>query len=186
MAMDSVAPAWPRPWQALCVVLALILSGATLWHVGFTPQAPAYLGFAALTAVLAVIDLRTKRLPNLLTATAVGVVGTLLLLPAAAEGRWADYGRAWASAAILLVLYGILAFISPASMGMGDVKLAASIGLATGWVSWSAPLWATALAFVVAALASIALLIARRVTRKSELPFGPWMLLGAWTILLTS
>lgn len=184
--MDSVAPAWPRPWQALCVVLAIALGAATLWHVGLDFQAPAYLGFAVLTALLAVIDLRTKRLPNPLTAATVVVVGVLLLLPAAAEGRWIDYGRAWASAVILLVLYGILAFISPASMGMGDVKLAASIGLATGWASWSAPLWATALAFVIAALASIALLIARRVTRKSEIPFGPWMLLGAWIVLLSS
>jgi leader peptidase (prepilin peptidase) / N-methyltransferase len=43
-----------------------------------------------------------------------------------------------------------------------------------------------ALAFVLSAVVSLVLLLLRRVTLKSTLPFGPFMLLGAFTAVLLS
>jgi len=104
-------------------------------------------------------------------------------MPAWLEGQWGAYGRSWASAAILLVIYGLLALASPAGLGMGDVKLAGFIGLMLGWESWSAPLWGTALAFILGGVISAALLIAGRAGRRTEIPFGPSMLLAAWILI---
>jgi leader peptidase (prepilin peptidase)/N-methyltransferase len=42
------------------------------------------------------------------------------------------------------------------------------------------------LGFVIAALVSLALLAARRATRKSDVPFGPSMLAGAWVAIIAS
>jgi leader peptidase (prepilin peptidase)/N-methyltransferase len=66
---------------------------------------------------------------------------------------------------------------------MGDVKLAALLGLYLGWLSWPAVAYGAAAGFVVQALAALVLLALRRVTRKAELPFGPAMLLGAGLVI---
>lgn len=181
--MQAFGTSLTRPWILAGVGIAIALAWVAVWRIGFTWSLPAYLAYAALTALLAVIDLRDKRLPNPVTLAAYPIVGGLLLLPAIADGRWTAYLRAWACAGILLGVYALLAFISPAGMGMGDVKLAGSIGLILGWTSWSAPLWATALGFIIGGLASLALLLAKRANRKSEIPFGPSMLLGAWLVV---
>ena len=172
-----------RRWWLACLGLALLLVGIAYWRIGATPSLPAYVAFALLSALLTVIDLRDKRLPNELTLVAYPALGLTLLLPSWLHGQWDAYGRAWASAAILLVIYGVLALASPAGLGMGDVKLAGSIGLMLGWQSWTAPLWGTALAFILGGLASAALLITGRAGRRTEIPFGPSMLLAAWILI---
>jgi leader peptidase (prepilin peptidase)/N-methyltransferase len=69
-------------------------------------------------------------------------------------------------------------------MGMGDVKLSGPLGALLGWVSWDATLWGTLIGFVLAAVTGVALMVARRAGRKTALPFGPFMLAGAWIALL--
>jgi len=172
-----------RAWLASIAVIGCLLSGIAAWRAGSTSEVLALLAFAWITALLAVIDLVDKRLPNPVTLAAYPIIGGLLLIPAIADRNWGAYGRAWAACLILLALYLILALASPSGLGMGDVKLAGSIGLVLGWDSWTAPLWATALAFVIGGVVSLALLAARRATRRSEIPFGPWMLLAAWSII---
>jgi len=70
--------------------------------------------------------------------------------------------------------------ISPRGMGMGDVKLAGVLGLFLGSLGWGQLAVEAGAAFVLGGLFSVILLITRRAGRKSGIPFGPWMLLGAW------
>jgi prepilin signal peptidase PulO-like enzyme (type II secretory pathway) len=73
-----------------------------------------------------------------------------------------------------------MALIYPGGMGFGDVKLAGVLGLFLGWLGW-APLMVGAFsAFVLGGLFSIVLLFTRRANRSSGIPFGPWMVAGAW------
>jgi leader peptidase (prepilin peptidase) / N-methyltransferase len=65
-------------------------------------------------------------------------------------------------------------------MGLGDVKLAGPLGALLGWLSWSALALGAFLGFALAAVTGLALIAARRAGRKSALPFGPFMLAGAW------
>lgn len=143
-------------------------------------QLVAFLYLAAISLALAIIDIETHKLPNVivLPGYAVGVVllGTAALL----NGDLVGLGRMAAGAGILFFFYFVLAMISPRGMGMGDVKLAGVLGLFLGSLGWGQLAVGAGAAFVLGGLFSIILLITRRAGRKSGIPFGPWMLLGAW------
>src|SRR5260370_39178091 len=59
-------------------------------------------------------------------------------------------GRAAIGAVALAGFYLVLAVIRPGGLGLGDTKLAASVGAALGWISWQALLSGTFAAFVLA------------------------------------
>jgi leader peptidase (prepilin peptidase)/N-methyltransferase len=61
-------------------------------------------------------------------------------------------------------------------MGLGDVKLAAMIGL---FVGYPAALWTTAAAFIVGALLAVPILLARSRRQRDALPFGPFLVIAA-------
>ena len=83
-------------------------------------------------------------------------------------------------AGTLFGLYLALALISPGGMGLGDVKLAGLLGLYLGYLGW-APLIVGAFgAFLLGGVFGLLLLLSRKAKRRSSIPFGPWMLLGAW------
>lgn len=140
----------------------------------------AYLYFAAISVALFLIDLDTRRLPNVivLPSYAVGVV--LLGAVAIILGHYGEFLTAIASAAALFVFYLILAIVKPGGMGMGDVKLAGVIGLFLGWIGVGAVVVGAFSAFLLGGLFSIGLLIFRKAGRAAKIPFGPWMLVGAW------
>jgi leader peptidase (prepilin peptidase)/N-methyltransferase len=170
------ATAVRRPLVEVGTALLLAL---VVVRFGLTWQLPAFLLLAVAAVLLTVIDLQHRLLPNrvLLPALAAGAV--LLLGAAAAGGAWSALGRAVLGAAALFLVFLVLALLSPGGLGMGDVKLAAVLGLYLGWVGWPAVLFGAVAAFVVQALVALGLLAARRVQRGSSLPFGPAMLAGA-------
>ena len=140
----------------------------------------AALAWLILVAVpLAFTDIAVHRLPDPLTAAAF--TGTLALLTAAAltAHHPGQLARAIIGAAALAVFYLLLWLIRPGEMGFGDAKLAASIGLMLGWAGWQALVIGTFAGFAMAAVYGGVLLAAHRATRTSQLPLGPFILLGA-------
>lgn len=146
---------------------------------GLSWELPAYLYFAAIAVALALIDVDVRRLPNAITLPSYAVAGVLLLVPAAIEGRWSDYVTAWLGALALFAFYFLLAFVYPAGMGFGDVKLAGVIGLYLGWLGWGPLLVGAFLGFLLGAVFGIVLMAIGRGGRKTKIPFGPYMLAGA-------
>ena len=149
--------------------------------VRFGPSAalPAFLYLAAISVALTFIDLDVHRLPDAIVLPSYVVSGLLLAVPALTGASWGAYGRAWAGAAILYGAYFALAFAYPAGMGFGDVKLAGVLGLHLGWLGWGHLAVGAFLAFLAGGLVGLALIALGRATRKSAIPFGPFMLLGA-------
>lgn len=173
------------PASAVLLGLATgMLAAVTAWRFGPVWELPAYLYFAAVTVPLTVIDLRTLRLPNVLTLSAYPIVAVLLLLPALADGRWTSYTRAMLAGAIVLALFVVLHLVNPSGMGLGDVKLAGPMGAMLGWVSWQAVFVGVVIGFALVAVVGVAMIAARRADRKTALPFGPFMLVGAWAAIL--
>lgn len=140
--------------------------------------------FAAITIALTAIDLDTHRLPDAIVLPSYPVLAGLLGLAALLGGDAESAARAAAGAGILFALYLTLAIISPRGMGMGDVKLAGVIGLMLGWYGWAALAVGAMAAFLLGGLVGIALIVARRARRSTGIPFGPWMLGGAWVGIL--
>ena len=105
------------------------------------------------------IDLDTKRLPNAIVLPSYVVALVLFLLPAAIDGRWDDYLRAVLAGAALFAFYFLLAFIYPAGMGFGDVKLAGVLGIYLGWISWALVALGTFSAFLLGAVVGIAVIV---------------------------
>lgn len=159
---------------------AIAAAPSTLVAIAAVLRLLAFLYLAAITVALAIIDIETHRLPNVIVlpgyAVGVALLGTAALL----QGDLVGLGRMAAGAGILFVFYFVLAMISPRGMGMGDVKLAGVLGLFLGSLGWGQLAVGAGAAFVLGGLFSIILLITRRAGRKSGIPFGPWMLLGAW------
>ncbi|MBO3747938.1 prepilin peptidase [Streptosporangiaceae bacterium NEAU-GS5] len=164
-------PPVPRAPYRVEIATAAVC-GLVVWRApGGWPLAAA-LYFAVLGVVLTVVDWRTLRLPDALTLPSYPIL-IALLVP---SGR---LPVALVCACALGGVYALLWLARPAGIGLGDVKLAGLIGLVTGAVGPYATVVAGLGAHVMGALYAVGLLAARRATRSTEFPFGPFMLAGA-------
>jgi len=69
-------------------------------------------------------------------------------------------------------------------MGFGDVKLAGVLGLYLGWLGWAEVVSGGFLGFLFGGVIGLGLMAVRRAGRKSQIPFGPFMLAGALVAIL--
>ena len=155
---------------------AIVLAVAAA--VGAVPVAGA-VGIALLLPA-AVIDVEQRRLPDTwVIAAIVGLATTLAVGSAvgAASGSEAGAVDVAGGAIAMAVPVLILHLVSPASMGFGDVKAAIVLGAAVGTIDWR--LGAIALCLAAALGATVGL-----VTRRRTIPFGPFLVAGAWVVLL--
>jgi leader peptidase (prepilin peptidase) / N-methyltransferase len=83
-----------------------------------------------------------------------------------------------------LFLLGWLAALR--SLGYGDVRLAALLGLALGWLGWAALLLALFAGLLLAAAGGGVLALSGRLQADHQLPFGPFLLGGAVLAVLVS
>jgi len=140
----------------------------------------AFLYLAAITVALALIDLDTHTLPNRIVLPAYIVGGVLLAAASIVDGDGDALIRAAIGLAAMFVAYLVMALAYPGGMGLGDVKLAGVLGLYLAWLGWGQLAVGAFSAFLFGGVFSVALLVLRRANRKSGIPFGPWMLVGAW------
>jgi leader peptidase (prepilin peptidase)/N-methyltransferase len=165
------------PLRVLLVELGTGLLFGLIWlRYPASLKAVLIAAYAALLIVILVIDLEQGRILNKLSYPAIGLA--LLAVPFT-PGRNADQLLIGGAAAFGLLL--LIAWIYPAGMGLGDVKLAAFIGLTVGYPQ----VWlALFLAFVGGGLISGALVLARVLGRKDPIAFGPFLAAGAIATLL--
>ena len=181
---QATVDALPQRVKALTAVLATLLIMAVLWRYGWVPETPALLLLTVFGVVLAVIDLRTRLLPNaMLLPFAVSTV-ILLTAACAASGDWNRLGGAAIGGAAMFGLYLVLALVSPGSLGMGDVKLAAVLGLYGGYAGMTAWLATVLGGFVLGGIISVVLLLATKASTSSVFPFGPPMIAACFAALM--
>jgi leader peptidase (prepilin peptidase) / N-methyltransferase len=179
---------WPHPArarQAAAAATAAALLAAVWLRFGASPVLPAFGYLAVISAPLAFIDVAVRRLPDALTLPSYPAA--LLLLGAAAlvsHGGTRHLIMALAGMAAVWALFVLQALICPAGIGWGDVKLSGVTGLYLGWFGARAVLTGLAAGYLLAALTGLVLIATRRATRKSHIPFGPFLLAGTLLVIL--
>jgi len=159
-----------------------ILFALTVRWTGASWSLLALLFLVAVSVALALIDLDVHRLPDVIVLPSIGVGVLLLALASWNPGGVSDWGalpRAVLGGLALCGFYLVVALVYPGGMGLGDVKLAGLLGLYLTWFGWPTLLVGGFAGFVLGGVFAVGLLIARRATKGSGIPFGPWMLLGA-------
>jgi len=176
-------PAWLLP--------VLAAAGATVaapFYLGQPPVVIITYGAALVWGlVLAFLDLDVRRLPDWLTLPAYPVAAALLALCSAATGDRDALFRAAACAGLAVIAFFLAALFSPGGegLGLGDVKLAGTLGALLGWWGWWTALYGLLTGFILGGLVAAVLLVGRRADRKSHLSFGPALIAGAylWSVL---
>lgn len=159
------------------VVAAVLLAGPTPWVL------PALLYLAAVSIALTLIDVDVRRLPDVIVLPGYPVLFVLLAVASAGSGDWGALVRAGIGAVAGFGFFLLLVLVYPAGMGGGDVKLAGLLGMVLGWYGWGVLVLGLFLGFLLGGLVGLALLALRLATRKTMLPFGPYMVVGAWLAL---
>ncbi len=148
--------------------------------------------FAMLTVIpltmIMVTDLETKRVPNLVMLPAIGillVIGIIFgpALPTLTAWKWWYAPAGGLVAFIILRIFvtaGVAAF-GPGAMGEGDITLATYTGLVVGF-----PLIIISLLLMIAfgGIGAAGVVIARKGSLKTAIPYGPFIILGCVTTML--
>jgi prepilin signal peptidase PulO-like enzyme (type II secretory pathway) len=172
------------PRRIFWVELATGLIFALLcWHYGLSAELGVMAFYACLFIIIFVIDLEFGLILNKVVYPGM-VVALLLSLypwPWLNEAIVMRVAYAALGGGIGFAIFLVIAIVSRGGMGWGDVKLAALIGLATGF-----PLVFVAIIMgaILGGIVAVALMIAKKRKRRETIPFGPFLALAAMVTLL--
>ena len=142
-----------------------LLYGAIVLKYGFNLIAVLYCILGSILIIVSVIDIKHKIIPDSLNIT-IAAIGIMLIL----------YDNSILSDRLLGALIGFVLFfiiaLATDAMGGGDTKLIAGLGLIFGL---KGVLFIIFYSFVIGAVISLVLLIAKIKSRKDEIPFGPFI-----------
>jgi leader peptidase (prepilin peptidase)/N-methyltransferase len=156
---------------ALFVLVAL--------RFGWSWSLPGELFFVAGLVALAFTDLDHMLLPKSIVYTTGALVAASFLLAAAVTGQWHRLLIAVICGAVEFALLFTINFISPRALGFGDVRFGALLGFALGWLGWRYAFWGFLLANLLGALTGLVLIALGRSGRKTPIPFGVFLSIGA-------
>jgi leader peptidase (prepilin peptidase)/N-methyltransferase len=188
---DRIAARWPEhedlsiraiDWRTPVVVITgvLVLGALTL---RFPEPVPALIfgAYSVALVLLLATDLDQRLLPNELTLPAIPIA---LVLDVAGLNPLVSLDQLPLAIVFAIVVPGILFLVSipfgAGAIGQGDLKLLVSVGLLAGpYRLFVGVIYGALLAGVVI----VVLLVARRITLKTFIPFGPFLIIGAlWAI----
>jgi leader peptidase (prepilin peptidase) / N-methyltransferase len=190
---DRIAARWPahedgsrRPidWRTAVTAAIGALAAFGVGRLGGSETTVAFIGlYAVVLVLLLATDLDQRLLPDVLT---------LPLIPYALVGAWQGWGPyvhfdggfvfdVAAALGIPLLLFLLSIPFGRGAIGMGDLKLLVSVGLLAGFERAIIGLISGA---ILSAVVILALIVARRITLKSYIPYGPFLIIGVlWALL---
>ena len=134
---------------------------------------------------LAYCDLKRRLLPKTLVyALSVAVIASGVVI-ALCTSETERLVQASLGGVISFALFFIVNLMNPRWMAFGDVRLSLVFGFGLAWVSPIDLFEAFLYANLLALFAGLVLIASRRADRRSALPFGLFMALGAALVLVT-
>jgi leader peptidase (prepilin peptidase)/N-methyltransferase len=185
-AAERLAAVWPadeasRRAPGPRTVLLAIVAGAAGWGIVTRSTLPwwataVHLAVLAILVLLTATDLEQRRLPHLLLDPLI--VLSVAFVPFNPSVTVLD---AIIGGLASLAVLGLLGMVIRGGVALGDLYLVGALGLLLGWRGIFVAVFIGA---VLASIASIGLLLSRRVGMKSYIPFGPFLVAGAVITLL--
>jgi leader peptidase (prepilin peptidase)/N-methyltransferase len=164
---------------SLTEVAAGILLGLSALKFGFHVEAIVYAAFFWVLLVLSSIDLEYKLLPDRIVFPSLAVGGAGLVVAALVRGEPERLVHAAVGAAIFGGFLFVVAFVYPAGMGGGDVKLSFLLGMFLGYLDgWGVVLVGMFLSFVLGGVIGVLIMLITGGGRKMQVPFGPFLAMG--------
>ncbi len=195
VAADRFATRWPAhdeehppgrrvDWRTvLCGVVGAVALGLLPARFGGDPLALAVFGAWIVTLIVGLAtDLDQRLLPDELTLPVIPIA-----LAYAVSGLNPLVGGEIQLAVLAAVLIPAVLYLpsipfGAGAFGIGDVKLLAGTGLLLGG---ERALGGTIFGLILAGVVLLALLVTRRIGRRSYVPFGPFLIIGAlWALLI--
>jgi leader peptidase (prepilin peptidase)/N-methyltransferase len=168
----------------VAVVAALVAIGF-MNTIGLAWPLIAFLGFLLLSTALLVTDLEEFRIVDRLNLRGSAMLAAALTATALLDGSLDSLLRGF---------LGALAYFAGATLlwlavrgkgfGAGDVKLAPQLGLFAAYISWGTLAWAVFATALIGGVIAIAMLALGAAKMKTELPYGPPMIIGAWLAIV--
>ncbi len=159
------------------VELFSALLGVYLWRrFGLSWNLVWFAGLASFFILIALVDLRYRLVLN------------ALVFPAAALALVLGFTSSMSTAVSALLggglglgMFALVAWLRPGELGAGDIKLAALIGLLFGFPY---ALWALLIGAGSGGVGAVVLLVSRRGNLSTQIPYAPFLCLGALLALL--
>jgi leader peptidase (prepilin peptidase)/N-methyltransferase len=166
--------------SAAAVASGVAACGVIAWSVGVSWSLLLLLPLVPPCTALAVVDLRTHRLPVALVRPTLVLAAVLTVATALLERDGGALLRAVVAALAVSGVFHLLWWVHPAGLGYGDVRFAPVLGLALGYLGWPELLVGLYAAFLLFGLPGVLLAVVRRdrALLRTAYPFGPFLVLG--------
>jgi leader peptidase (prepilin peptidase)/N-methyltransferase len=193
IASDRLAARWPAHedgsvrrvgWRTLVVIVfGAVALAAVPNRFSDTSERALFCAFFAALVLLMATDLDRRLLPDVVTLPLIVVgAGALIWGGDSLVNRQPMWLAIAGAIAVPLILYALSLPFGEGALGGGDVKFLAGVGLLIGMIRLVLAVFVGAM---LSGLAIAGLLAAKRVTLKSYIPFGPFLIIGAvWASLL--
>jgi leader peptidase (prepilin peptidase)/N-methyltransferase len=192
-ASDRISARWPPhddgsvrriDWRtAVVAVVGTFALGGIAVRFGDPVPGVVFGAYLVALVLLLATDLDQRLLPDLITLPAIPLA--FLFSLSGANPLLSPDGLPVAVAVAIVVPLALLALSIPfgaGAIGQGDLKLLVSVGLMVGPLRL---VYGAIYGALVAGLVLVVLLAARRITLKSFVPYGPFLILGAfWAVLV--
>jgi leader peptidase (prepilin peptidase) / N-methyltransferase len=172
---DRAGETWRDVAVWWSVPVAIVLALGTFIYLGPSADAAAWACAQAVLVVLSGYDIASRRLPNMIT---LPTAAAALILRAIFNRS--DLGQVAIAGVVSFVVFFVLAVALRGALGMGDVKLVGMLGFLLGW----SVLPALVVGIFLGGLWAIALILARRVTIRSTIAYGPFLAAGGMLAIL--
>lgn len=167
------------PRYPLTELVTGVLFALSAWRFGLSGELFVFSAFFWTLVVLSVIDLEHRLLPNRIVYPLFFVGWAALAVTAFASSEPEQMYDALLGMVVFGGFFFLIAFLFPAGMGGGDVKLAFVLGTFLGYTAGvGVVLMGMFLAFLLGGVVGLLIMALKGGDRKTMVPFGPFLALG--------